>query len=254
MYSFININGLIMPSYGAMVVLGIVISNLFGYIVLKKNNLDLNDFIIIESQMAIGALLGSKILYLLIFRKEINWIHIFNLNYFSTIMGSGFVFYGGLIGSFIAITSVPKLYGIDYRKYIKYLCFMIPMFHAFGRMGCFLSGCCYGIPYQGILSVTFPVGSLAPSNIALFPVQILEAIVLIIISLFVYLISKRKQANWNTPCYLYFFLYSISRFVIEEFRYDESRGIFCGFSTSQWISILIIFMISIILSVEKNRG
>ena len=85
------------PSYGLMIALGIIVANIIGGIVIKKEKLDINDFILIEAYLFLSGIIGAKALYLLIVKDSIEWSKIFDLNYFHNLMESGFVFYGGII-------------------------------------------------------------------------------------------------------------------------------------------------------------
>ena len=126
---------------------------------------------------------------------------------------------------------------------------MLPLIHAFGRIGCFLAGCCYGIPYCGYFNVVFPKNSFAPQGINLFPIQLCEAFFLILLSFFLlYLTLKNKSRHMVL---IYLFCYSIIRFILEFLRYDSARGKVLFFSTSQWISLII--LIYTIIYFSKHR-
>ena len=161
-------------------------------------------------------------------------------------MLSGFVFYGGLIGGLIFIFLPEKIHKIEAEKYIEHYIFLIPFIHAFGRIGCFEAGCCYGIPYTGYGAVYFPEGSMAPPDIALFPVQIIEAFFEFIIAAYIYRCSDKLGSKKGL--YEYLWLYSLLRFVLEFFRYDVNRGKIGFLSTSQIISLVIAIIVF-----EKKR-
>lgn len=161
-------------------------------------------------------------------------------------MQGGFVFYGGLIGGLIFIFLPGKIHKIEAEKYIEHYIFLIPFIHAFGRIGCFEAGCCYGIPYTGYGAVYFPEGSMAPPDIALFPVQIIEAFFEFIIAAYIYRCSDKLGSKKGL--YEYLWLYSLLRFVLEFFRYDVNRGKIGFLSTSQIISLVIAIIVF-----EKKR-
>lgn len=249
MQLFIELFGKQIPSYGLMIVIGVVLGNLIAFAVLHYSRLDLNDFFVIEAYTFLGAFIGAKLLYLIVSFNEIQWGRLFELQYFNELMLGGFVFYGGLIGGLIFALCAGKFHKIDSKLYMKRLIFLIPFIHAFGRIGCYMAGCCYGIPYDGFGAVVFPEGSLAPSGIPLFPVQLVEAILLFIIAAFLGYMSIRK--NWDCSIESYLILYSIVRFILEFYRYDEVRGFVLGLTTSQWISIAIL-IVSILVIIKKR--
>ena len=239
------------PTYGFCIVIGTILSNLIALIIIKKKKLDLNDFILIEAFSLLGAFIGAKALYLFISFKYIEWNRLSDFNYLNQLMQGGFVFYGGLIGAFIAGFLACKFYKIKFSNYLNDLIFLVPLAHAFGRIGCFFSGCCYGVPYSGRFSVIFPENSFAPSGIQLFPVQLAEAIGLFIISITLVFIKLSKFNSCGVP--LYFILYGLLRIQIEKYRFDSYRGFFLNLSTSQWLSIFFITFGLIMIYMQFHR-
>ena len=246
MHVYLHLFGLTIPSYGLLIASGVVIGNIIAFFVLKHEKLDFNDWMILEAYCILGGFLGAKLLYLLVSYKSIDWSRITDFQYFNALMLSGFVFYGGLIGGLIFIFLPGKIHKIEAEKYIEHYIFLIPFIHAFGRIGCFEAGCCYGIPYTGYGAVYFPEGSMAPPDIALFPVQIIEAFFEFIIAAYIYRCSDKLGSKKGL--YEYLWLYSLLRFVLEFFRYDVNRGKIGFLSTSQIISLVIAIIVF-----EKKR-
>lgn len=239
------------PAYGCMIAAGVVIANIIAMYVLHRTKLDFNDFILLEAYCFLGAFIGAKLLYLIVSYKEIQWDKMLEPAYFNQIMLGGFVFYGGLIGGLLLIAVAGYVHKINASEYIKNFVFLIPFIHAFGRLGCFFAGCCYGIPYDGPFSVIFPKGSYAISGIKLFPVQIVEAVLLFIISgIILYLQLKYK---WEYAIETYLVLYAIIRFGLEYLRYDSNRGFWGLLSTSQWISIFMILIAGLMIYCTNQR-
>lgn len=238
MHFYFDLLGKRIPSYSIMILLGLLIGNMIAFILIKKYKLDKYDFIIIESYTLIGAFMGAKVLYIYTVKNLIDWSQFFKPEYLNTIMKGGFVFYGGLIGGMITCLIGAKIHKIDVKIYIEKLIFLVPLVHGFGRIGCFMAGCCYGIPYHGIFSVRFPEQSFAPAHISLFPVQLLETICLFCLSFAIYLFTKNRLDEKGIQFYC--IGYGLIRFGLEYLRYDYVRGRWLIFSTSQWISLLII--------------
>lgn len=238
MHLIIQFGNLEIPAYGLMIVIGVISANLLAVPIIKKYQLDFNDFIILEAYTFLGAFLGAKLLYLWVSRAEIDWSRFFEDEYFNQIMQGGFVFYGGLIGGICSAFLAGKLHHIQAMSYIRKLIFLIPWIHCFGRIGCHLAGCCYGKPYGGLFAVTYPIGSLAPAGVKLFPVQLVEALGVLVIAIVIILLQVKRNFSYTIELYLVF--YGILRIILEYFRFDEVRGAILGLSTSQWISIILI--------------
>lgn len=240
MQVYIHIFGLNIPSYGLMILIGLILGNVCAGVVLKRERLNVNNFIALEGYSFLGAFFGAKLLFFIVSYKQIDWTRIFELEYFNKLMQGGFVFYGGLIGAILFVFLAGKLHKLDAVGYLRSAVFMIPIMHGFGRIGCFMAGCCYGRPYEGFCAVVFPEESYAVSGVALFPVQLLEAGLLLLLGII--LMYLRVKERWHYTLETYVLVYGVIRFVLEYLRYDEHRGIFAGLSTSQWISVALILI------------
>ena len=242
MYPYIHFFRTI-PTYGIFMVTGALVANVIAIIKLRRVGLSGDDFMVVEGYGLLGAIIGSKMLYLLINVSEIDYSRLGDPKYLASWMQGGFVFYGGLIGGLLSLPICKKIHHIPIEKYIQHIVFLIPFAHSFGRIGCFMAGCCYGRPYDGFGAVVFPEDSFAPAGIKLFPVQLLEALFLLLISVILFVYGRRSGWKGNA-LFLYFMLYGIIRFVTECFRYDidERGGLFGGLSLSQWLSIMMLII------------
>lgn len=250
MCEHLNIFGLELPMYGMMILLGIIVSNAVALSLCKRFGRDKLELLTIESYGIIGAFLGSKILFLIISFKDIDWQRAAEPKYLMAILSNGFVFYGGLVGAILFMMLSGKIHKLDVWGYIRDFIFMIPIMHCFGRIGCFCAGCCYGMPYHGLGHVVFPYGSQAPSGEELFPVQLVEAALVLIIGIVLLVLKLKKDFFYTIETYL--LTYSVVRFILEFFRYDAIRGVAFGLSTSQWISI-VVFIGTVISIVYRKK-
>lgn len=250
MHPYITAFGKIIPSYGLLIVSGFLIANIIVFIQLKKMKTSPDDLILLEAYGIGGGFLGAKILYLLISGKTIDISRLTDPEYLGTIMNMGFVFYGGLLGGLAGVWIASRIHKIPLKFYLEKYIYTVPLVHGFGRIGCFLAGCCYGVPYDGVGAVVFLENSYAISGIPLFPVQLVEAVLLLILAGVILYLKEKK--NFKYTIELYLMAYSILRFVLEFFRYDTYRGKFWILSTSQWISIMIFGIVVIWLFKSKK--
>jgi len=254
MHMFFDFGLFKIPAYGSMIVLGIFIVNIIAYFIVKKYNQNFLDLLLLEAFGFLGGAIGSKGLYFFVSRDLIDWSRITEMEYLNALMMGGWVFYGGIILGVIFVFLASRWFKIEGKQYLNNLVFLFPLAHAFGRVGCFFAGCCYGIPYDGPIAVVYPESSLiAPSGIKMFPVQLVEAglllLIFIILGILRYVLKSKNTLAW------YCLLYGIVRFVLEKYRYDAARGILLGLSTSQWISIVMIVapIVYIIIKTIKNK-
>lgn len=237
--------------YGLMIVIGIAAAALIAHVQIKKFHLNWNDFLIICAVSGLFCIIGAKILYLLISIHTIDLAKLNDLAYISTLMNGGFVFYGGFIAIFPALYLCRKKLGIHVSEYLQYCTGCLPIAHGFGRLGCYLVGCCHGIPYDGWFSVIYSNSLYAPNGVRLLPVQLLEAFGELIIGLFLVYSCKRQKGI--SAIAIYMILYSVMRFFLEYLRGDSIRGSLYAFSTSQLISIVVL-IIGLIMCIYSKRA
>ncbi|HIZ55462.1 MAG TPA: prolipoprotein diacylglyceryl transferase, partial [Firmicutes bacterium] len=190
----------------------------------------------------IGLMIGGKILYLLTILPTL-WNHRDQitepLELIQDLLLGGFVFYGGLCGALAGILLYARQFHLDAFRLLDLLTPVIPLVHAVGRVGCFCAGCCYGRPVDPPFGVYFEASLTAPHDMALFPVQLLEsALNLLLFGILLFL--GRKPRKKGTLLGLYLSLYAVLRFGLEFLRYDAERGSFLFLSTSQWISLFLL--------------
>ena len=128
--------------------------------------------------------------------------------------------------------------------------------HMFGRIGCFLAGCCYGKPTNSMLGVTFTDQACyaSPLNTPLFPTQLMEALYIFLVMVILFFLKSKKQFHGQLFL-LYLILYAIGRFVLEYFRGDAGRGYLVeGYvSHSQFIALCILAVVALVYSRWSKR-
>jgi phosphatidylglycerol:prolipoprotein diacylglycerol transferase len=245
-----------LPSYGVLVATGIVAGLLLALWLGRRVRLP-KDFILdIVFWCVVAGLVGGRITYLLL-----EW-RAFLANPLGTLFaGAGQVFLGGLLAALVAIVFVCRHYRVAIALASDVLAPALALGHAFGRVGCFLAGCCYGAPTQSALGVSFPrfldkqgniIGSLPyldhldrglvttqdACSLSIYPVQLFESIGNLLICLGLVLLWRRRRFDGQIAlCYV--LAYGALRFGLEFLRGDSVRGIFYGLSTSQWLTLLL---------------
>lgn len=235
---YFHVLGQDIPAYGCMIALGLLVANLAAVAIMARKGQDLLNFVVFEAYLLLGGFIGSKALFLIINAGKIDWSRFFEPEYFNMLMESGYVFYGGLLAGLFCVFLCGKLHKIDVYSYMREFIWLVPLVHGFGRIGCFLAGCCYGIPYNGPFAVVFPENSYGLSGIPLFPVQLLEAVLCFATAIIIFALYSTGRLEHTVVAYLA--CYAVMRFALEYLRYDSERGSLLCFSTSQWISLGIL--------------
>ena len=249
MYNNISFLGIELTLYGLFFYSGIISSVIIGSLLAKNKGIPLFDIFASCAYTMIGAIIGSKLLFILVSLKQ---IITFKIPFINLIKG-GFVFYGGLLGGILGLYIYLKQYKLSKSDFFDIYAVALPFGHAFGRIGCFFAGCCYGVEYNGPFSVTYTESyGMTPVGVPLLPIQILEAFCLVLIFallLLIYLSCNKK----GVTSVVYLYLYPSVRFILEFLRGDKERGILSFLSFSQIISLFLIISLTIFLIKKSNE-
>lgn len=237
--------------YGLMIAIGILSAYFLTEYRAKKQKLDFEKVFSLVIWCAGGGLLGAKLLYYItqipeiIEDPSILWK-----------VADGFVVYGGIIGGILAGFLFCKKHKLNFLTYFDLAMPSIALAQGFGRIGCFLSGCCYGVETNCALGIIFHNSEYAPNGVRLVPTQLISSGLDFLHCFILLFYAKRKKADGQVAA-LYLIFYSIGRFILECFRGDLIRGSVGKFSTSQFISIFllvigVVFFIVRQLSAKKE--
>jgi len=249
-------------SYGLLMILGTIAAWLLVRLLAGSDWKKNEDISLVFLICISGGIIGAFVLRPLMKIPEVlvNWEHFKHMPievFLSYIFGE-LVFYGGLIGGVCAMLIFCKAFKIPILPIADIFAPALAVAHSFGRIGCFLGGCCYGIPVSAShpFAVVFPIASQgAPAGTPLLATQLIEAASLLILAVILAAVYK-KNAGTGLSVYLYGALYSVIRFILEFYRGDTVRGLYGWFSTSQYISILIFITSAVLICfiIKKHRS
>ena len=196
--------------------------------------------------LMVSGVIGSRIAYVIE-----HWQTEFAANPMSVIRvdQGGLMFYGGFMLAAAVFAGWCFFKKEKPLALADLLCVVVPLGHAFGRIGCFFYGCCYGKQCDCALAVSFPRGSpawyeqmnakhiafAAGESLPVLPVQLFEAAANLLLFLALFLIYRRFGKGTAS---LYLIGYAIIRFGMECLRGDP-RAAFGPFSISQTISLAL---------------
>ncbi len=164
---------------------------------------------------------------------------------------NGFVVYGGIIGGLLSGLIYCRRHKISFLEYADLMLPSVALAQGFGRIGCFLAGCCYGVETSSPFHLVFHNSEFAPNGVPLVPTELISSGLNFLNFAVLLLIARRKPRHGTVVvCYLLF--YSVGRFIIEFFRGDLIRGAVGPLSTSQFISIWV-FAAALIILIGMNR-
>lgn len=152
----------------------------------------------------------------------------------------GFVFLGGLLAAWPAAWIYCKNKQLPFLEWADFFAPLLSLAHAFGRLGCILSGCCFG----QFCELPWAVAGRHPTAIYLLLGELFIFFILITLE------KIQIQTKISNPGQLFFkwiFLHSLLRYIVEFYR-DDFRGVFIhmgilgSISISQTISFALMIL------------
>jgi len=179
----------------------------------------------------------------------------------------GLTFYGGLaLAALVGIVYIKRR-GQPLWEVGDLAGFAIPLGLVFGRVGCFLAGCCFGTTCAAPPGLAFPKGSpawklhvdqgliakSAAESLPVHPTQLYEAAACLLIFLWLYFFVRPRKRFSGQLFFLFCMAYAVARFAIEFLRADQ-RGEILGMSTSQTLGIPLFLFGLVMYIVYRRKG
>ena len=240
----VKIGSFELASYGLMTALAYMAAAWYLYKRLHYIKLDKDTFWNIIFIAFVSALLGAKLLYIIVSWQEMGATFTERLVYAAKNFRYGFVFFGGAVTAIVALLIYLKKKKLPVLPTADFFIVALPIGHAIGRVGCFLAGCCYGKPTDLPWGVTFtdPHSLVAPQYLGttpLHPTQLYEVAANLILFFVLQYYYEKTHKN-GAVLAAYIIGYCVIRFVIEFFRGDFRGEYLWGLSPSQLIAVLAI--------------
>lgn len=212
----------VLHGYGAMIVLGGVLSFLWirrrGAAAGLRSD---DDFWLLVNAIIVGGFVGGRLLYLAEYTRP------FSPDFWRTLFSPsrGFSVLGAFAGVPLATALLCRLRGIPFLRLFDAVCVAAPFWHAFGRAGCFLAGCCHGRPADVPWAVVFrdPESMVRREwlGVPLHPAQLYEAGADLLLAAGLYVVLRRTEDRpAGLVCAAYFGSYGVLRFILERWRGD----------------------------------
>ncbi len=239
----LSIGPVTIHGYGLMIAIGVLAALFIGETRAKKRGLSDDAVFSLTFLCAFFGFVSAKILFCIIEFKTLI------TDPMSVLSSNGFVVYGGIIGGILTAYIYCKMKKLNFWDYFDLVLPSVAVAQGFGRIGCFLAGCCYGRETDSVIGIAFTDSGFAPNGVKLIPTQLISAAGMFLIA-GILLIYARKQRRRGRVGALYLILYSIGRFLVEFLRNDY-RGEVGIFSTSQFISIFILALGMVLFTTRK---
>ena len=226
-----RIGPLSIHAYGFAIALAFLLGILISLHYAKKEGIRGEEILNLAVYVIIFGILGARLLYVIgqWGQYKDNLLEIF------MVQRGGLVFLGGLISAILVIVWYAKLKRIPLLKLLDVLAPGTALGYAFTRLGCFLNGCCFGLPTKVSWGMVFPPGALAHSYFpgeSIHPTQLYSfASMLLVFIMVVWLFGHKKYDG--QIFFWWIILYSTYRFLVEFLRFSPIHWL--GLTPSQWI-------------------
>src|SRR5687768_1285254 len=249
-----EIGGFPVYTYGVLLAAAYLLGLQFALVRARARGLDANRVMDLGIWIIISALIGAKLLLLIVdfdtFRSSPGEM--------LTLLRSGGVFYGGLIAAVAVAMWYMRRHRLPIWSVSDAFAPGIALGHVIGRMGCFFAGCCFGKATDVPWAVTFTnqyaaenVGT--PLHVPIHPTQLYEAGAELVILGVLLALERRWRPFAGRTFWTYLLLYGITRFIIEFYRGDP-RGMVGDLSTSQFVSVILVPLSIVMLIVLSRRS
>ncbi|MGH9449500.1 MAG: prolipoprotein diacylglyceryl transferase [Terriglobia bacterium] len=255
--TLLRIGSFNLPTYGLILALALLAGLFVAVRLGRREGMNSGQVIDFSTWLIVSGLIGAKI-YMILTGWGFYAAHpgeIFSLD----TLEAGGGFYGGFIGAGLFAIWYVKAHRLPLLKTFDVFAPAVAVGQAIGRLGCFAAGDDYGKPApHSALGVVFTnqyahqmTG--VPLGVPIYPVQLFESALTLIIFLILLWFYKRKRRDGQIFV-MYLMLYAVARFFLEYYRGDPDRGFFFHhtLSTAQMVAI-IAFGLGIILSVYLRR-
>ena len=203
--------------------------------------------------LIVGAILGARLLYVATFwREQFSGKPLWEL---VAIWKGGLVYYGGLVGASLACVLYARFKQLPVWTLGDILAPSIALGHVFGRIGCFLNGCCYGRECNLPWAVRFPEGQdmhpVGQPATPVHPTEIYEALLNLGLYFALAWLYRRRRFSGQVFA-VYLIAYAIVRALVETFRgdYPANQLFFGGRVTpAQMVSVVVLLMGLVLLRV-----
>jgi len=169
--------------------------------------------------LLLSGIVGAKALFVIL-----GWHHYARgeLRFWAD-FGTGFVFFGGLVGAVVSGVVFAAVRKLDFLRGADYFAVALPLGHAFGRVGCYFQGCCGGHPPH--------------------PVQLYEAAGLVVIAGIGRAVLRGVESGGlrpGTAFAAYLAMYGLLRLLLDPLRADGRPERWLGLSAQQGLALAVL--------------
>ena len=224
-----TIGGVEFYSYGFMIGIGLVLGLIIASKKMERKGLNPDDFFTFFLLIIVCGIVGGRLFHVVLNKESYTTlISILDLR------GGGLAIHGVLFGGLIGALAYSMAKKIRPGTLLDIIVPSVALGQGFGRIGCFLNGCCYGIPTDGSWGV---LTRYAPG--LRHPYQLYESAANFALFVVLMRLSEKTETR-GVVTLAYVSGYSVIRFCLEFFRDSEKNLL--GLSSAQWLSLALLVL------------
>jgi len=230
-------------SYGFMVALGIAAGLVVVLRAGKHRGMDTDTLLDLALYMIVAGVIGSRAAYVFLEWEKYGtepWAML-------RVWDGGLSFFGALALCLVVVIWFTRRRDLRLTRVGDLLALGVAVGYPFGRIGCFLNGCCYGLPTDHVFGVTFPF-----DEVVRHPTQLYSAGAGVLIFLLLWILSRKKSFD-GFLMWVFLILYGVYRFVIDFWRVSPPAGI-DALTVGQLVSLAVVTVSGLALYFTWRRA
>lgn len=251
-----------LPSNVVLIAVAGLVAMLYFRFLAKRMGLDSADhYWFLVNAIGLSGFLGGRLLSLLVhpgaFRSSANILEAL------TSAKEGLATYGVLAGILAGVYFSSHRLKLGFPRLLDHVCLVVPVAHGIARLGCFLTGCCYGRVIDSHLpwAVSFADPTCAvPAALRgtwLHPTQLYEVAGNALLAALLYFVIlpsvERRSRPAGSVAATYFAGYGILRLAVDNFRGDPDPLAINGVTLAQSLSLASILCAVVFLCRAGRR-
>lgn len=220
--------------YGFAIAIAFLVGTLISMRYARKEGIKPELILDLALYVIIAAIVGARLFYVIGTWDQ----YTDDLLKIFMVQEGGLVFLGGFFLALLVVVVFARWKGIELLKLLDVLAPGTALAYAIGRIGCFLNGCCFGLPTELPWGINFPLGSLAHSyfpDTHIHSTQLYSSASMFLVFLLILFLYRKKKFD-GFVFFWWIILYSIYRFLVEFLRFSPIHWL--GLTPSQWMVLV----------------
>lgn len=247
---FIRLGPLDIRTYGVFLAIGCVVGIAVAARRARREGIDPERIADLGAWLIVSGMLGGKLFHIIFFWDD--FIAGWRADGVRSLR-EGFVFYGGFIVASLVAVAYTRLKQLPLAKLTDVLAPSVALGHAFGRLGCFFNGCCFGRACALPWAVTFPPPHVM-AGIPVHPTELYE--VLGNLMIFAGLSAVYRHKRFDGQIWWWYVLsYGVLRFLVDFFRGDYATYYFGVLTIGHLIAMtMIVVATAALVLIPRHAG